>query len=108
MATPARNSVPTTREIGGGLGSTFDVAPWDYYERLRAMSPIVFDEEQGLWLVTSYDLIKQIWLADQVVWQPPFVYDAADPPLGMTEDEWIEFIGPGRRALSLQTGEEYD
>jgi pulcherriminic acid synthase len=97
---------PVVTELGP-IDSVNDVAPWEYYERARAAGDIVWNEDQGMWFVSSYDLLTRLYHADHLDWEQPFVYDPANL-FGMTQDEWIEFIGPGPLALSLQPAQAYE
>jgi cytochrome P450 len=99
-------NVPTTEGIGS-LESTNNILPTEYYDRLRERGEVVRDEERGVWLVTSYDAVKELSLQDQKSWQHPSVYDPMHPPFGLGEDEWVEFIG-GKWALQLHEGATHD
>jgi cytochrome P450 len=90
------------------FATTQDSNPWDYYEQLRALGDVVWDEREKAWLVSSYDLIKEMWLANDSIWQPPFVYDPQNPPMGLSREKWTQLVGPGKLAFTLQDGEVYD
>lgn len=97
----------TTTDVGS-FATTFDADPWDYYERLRELGPVVWDETLKAWLVHSQSLLKAMQLDDDVVWRGSVVYDQERPQLGMTREEWTEYMGPTSRALVLQEGPEHD
>ena len=95
MSTIARklDGVQTTAGLGSFM-TTFDTEPFEYYERLRERGDLVWDEEQQVWIASTYAALKEIGLADKVKWGDPFGrYDPAHPPFGVAEDDWRDYIG---------------
>jgi cytochrome P450 len=85
---------PATAAIGT-LTDTTDVEPWGYFDSLRAAGDVVWDEQLGAWLVSSFDLIKQMSRDDDTLWRN-FALDAEfPPPSGLSVEEWVEFKGFG-------------
>jgi cytochrome P450 len=86
---------PSTASHGSML-ATAEVEPWGYYEELRDLGDVVWDEEFGAWLVLSYDLVKEVARDADAQWQMPFEIDESRPaPFGMTHDEWRRYFGWG-------------
>jgi cytochrome P450 len=105
--TATQGDAPTTAEIGP-LESMNNQVAWDWYGRLRGRGDVVRDDGGEGWLISGYETLRRMWHDDQVVWQPPFVYDPEDPPFGTTREEWTEIIGPTDKAPSLLIGPDYD
>lgn len=90
------------------LVATTDAAPWDFLERAKGAGDPVWDEGAGAWLVSSYDLIKEIGRADGIDWRSPFIPDDDRPPFGLAPDDYIWFMGHGsRRAITLLEGDDH-
>jgi cytochrome P450 len=101
-------SVPTTEGIGS-LSQTADVEPWEFFERVRDAGDVVWDEAAHAWLVSSYELVREIALADQELWRGPFVPDPARPPCGLPLETWLWFKGNGSpRMFSVHDGADHD
>jgi cytochrome P450 len=99
----------TTAGLGGSLTTTADVAPWDYFDRVREAGDVVWDEGLNAWLVSSYELVKDMTRRDHDLWQAPFVPDPEHPPLGLPLDEWTDFIGYGSAlTMSMSEGPLHD
>jgi len=95
----------------GTLSSTADLEPWTYFDRLQGEGGIVWDAALNAWMVSSYDLIKEIGRKDDVVWEnfalPPT--DQRPAPLGISADDWVWFQGFGsRRILTMVEGDGHD
>jgi cytochrome P450 len=91
--------VPTTSGIGS-LVDTFDKPPYEYYERLRQRGDVVWDEEEGVWLVTSYAAMRELVLRDKELWRDPFgLADPEYPVFETTPEQWIDYTG-GPRVLT--------
>jgi cytochrome P450 len=89
------------------LRSADDAEPWAYYEQLRELGDVVWDDVMGVWLVLSYDLLKQVTREDGEVWGKG--RERHYPGVGMTPDEWHEwatFYGP--HSLQAVPREEHD
>jgi cytochrome P450 len=89
------------------LTSTYNVEPWEYLERVRGAGELVWDEAVGGYLVTSYDLMKEIGRGDDDVWRTPFVPDEEHPPFGLPTDKWIAYHG-SPFSLLLMEGPQHD
>jgi cytochrome P450 len=102
-------NVPTTEQIGS-LGETEGVEPWDYYDRLRELGDVVWDETMNAWLVSSYELVKEIGRKDEELYERNYVPREGRKQLGMTPEEWMHFIGGGSTQAqpALLTGEEHE
>jgi cytochrome P450 len=97
------------RRSAGSLGATADQQAWAFYDQARDAGEIVWDEESNAWLITSYDLIKQVFLGDNVDWRTPHVWDPDHPPYGMTLDEWLRFNNHGSsKAIANIEGPDHD
>jgi cytochrome P450 len=81
---------------------------WEYLERRRGEGDIVWDDELGAWLLFSYDLIRESSLDDDAVWRSIWIRDETDERLGMSDEEWIAYIGPSPRLLPLFEGNAYN
>jgi cytochrome P450 len=102
----ARSSV-----AAGGVGSLRDVdgvEPWDFYERVRALGDVVWDDAMNAWLVTSYQLLKEM-SRDGTTWESQGGgYRAVEVP-GMTSADWLDFMAYGStRTLTASRGEDHD
>jgi cytochrome P450 len=81
---------------------------WEYLERRRAEGDIVWDDELGAWLLFSYELIRETSLDDDTIWRSIWIRDETDERLGMTDEEWVAYIGPSPRLLPLLEGSAYN
>jgi cytochrome P450 len=99
-------TVPSTAAVGS-FDSMENAPTAPYYDELRALGDVVRDVDRGVWLVTTYEGVKELSRADQRLWQHPTVYDPQRPPFGISEAEWIEFVG-GKWALQIHEGETHD
>src|SRR5688572_12484001 len=81
----------------GSLKHTSGMEPWTFYEQVRELGDLVWDEEMNGWLITSYDLIKEVGRADEELWRSPFTPNLERPPLGMDPDEWAMVMGVGSK-----------
>jgi cytochrome P450 len=110
--------VDTASSAGQGVGSlqeTFDAEPWRFVERVRAAGDIVWDEELNAWLVTSYELMRQIGRDDETLWarRPEDVDEMFRQRewlerFGMTEDERLQFQRYGAtKNLFASRGEDH-
>jgi cytochrome P450 len=86
--------------------------PWEYGERLRAHGDVVWDEEANAWLVSSYDLIREIGLSDCRRWSRLESYlvnkdpSLPDPKyLGLTKEDAIKVGGISRWSPELLAGD---
>src|SRR3954452_8367965 len=96
MATPATTPPATTSGVGSLL-SVAGVDPWSYYDRVRGLGDVVWDDEMDAWLVTAYEPARQIGL-DAESWRHPFEPDDDDPDapiLGMPRSTFLDFHGGG-------------
>jgi len=84
-----------------------DREPWDYYESLRSLGDIVWDDGYGAWLVLSYDLVKQITREDDDAWDLTFrIREDRPAPYGLTDEEWRWFFGFGsERFMAMAEGD---
>jgi cytochrome P450 len=92
-----------------GLGDLTDCEPSSFHAQLRQAGDIVWDGAAGAWIVSSYQLVKQLLLADDADWRSNMVWDADDPPLGLAEEDWIRmnFYG-SRRSLQAIEGADHE
>jgi cytochrome P450 len=106
----SENSQPSSTATIESLAGTAEVEPWDFYERLDAAGGVVWDDSFGAWLVTSYDLIREIALADDDLWEVPFVLDRErEMPFGMTYEQWTHFFAWGsEKMIAATTGPEHE
>ncbi len=66
MATTAR---PSLTSAGlPSLTTLHDVEPWPFFEQVRELGPVVWDEGLQAWLVTSHELLKEIARSHEVIW----------------------------------------
>lgn len=100
-------TVPTTASVGSIL-QVEDADPWDYMERLRSVGDIVWDEEMQSWLVSSYELMREIGRCDDDAFLSTFVPSEHNAFLDLTPEEWTWFQGGSvRGSLTLSQGEEH-
>jgi cytochrome P450 len=92
--------------VAGSLFDTVDEEPWEFYERVRDAGGVAWDEKAHAWLVASYDLIKQMGLADDVDWRAMSTRDPDDPDAGMKWEDWMVLRG-GPRTLPLREGKDH-
>lgn len=78
------------------LVDTADSDPYPYFDELRQQSPVVWDDSFKGWLVLSYDLCRQIVVAEDKFRHP---YTNAD-------DTLVEVKG-GRKNITVMHGEEH-
>jgi cytochrome P450 len=104
----------TTREIGSVRTATDYAEPWEYGERLRSVGEIVWDEESDAWLVSSYELIRQVALGDCVSWSRLESYlvnkdDSLPEPryLGLTREDAVKVGGISRWSPELLAGDDH-
>jgi cytochrome P450 len=113
MTATTGNSPEQAREAAfapealSAFDSTADRESSGYYDELRSRGPIVRDEA-GCWVVTSHELLRQVALEDQVVWQSAQVYNPERPTFGLTREEWLGIVGPAEQAIGLREGPDYD
>jgi cytochrome P450 len=101
-----RDSAATTGEAGS-LTSVFDAEPSEWYEEVRQLGPVVWDEGLESWLVTSYDLVKLMALADHELWETPRAPSLEHPPFGMSREELVDF-NLAASFIGFQRGPDYD
>jgi cytochrome P450 len=77
--------------------STADEDPYGFYDRVREAGDVVWDEELGAWLVTSYAACKEMFRNDKVLFRHPYASIADD---ALREIE-------GRRSRNLLHGDEH-
>lgn len=78
------------------LIETADSDPHPYFDALRAQSPVVWDEGFKGWLVLSYDLCRQIVVAE----------DKFRHPYADADEAMIEVKG-GRKNITIMQGEPH-
>jgi cytochrome P450 len=78
------------------VSSTAEVEPWDYYEEVRRAGDVTWDAEQKAWLVSSYELVRQIGLEDGDVWRHVFLPTEERPPYGVDPQRWLEYWGSAK------------
>lgn len=94
----------------GSLAATRDSPDvFAYYARLRELGGVVWDEEQQLWLVASYEAVRDLLrrggdFIGGFVPRPGFSLN------GMNGDEWVQWNGGSRRASPalLDSGDTHD
>src|ERR1700674_2249696 len=87
---------PASGEPLPAFGAVADIDPYSYYEALRERGPIFWDEREGAWMVTGYDLCRQIEYDEQ-----KFRHPYADA------DETLIDIKGGRRNVTILQGAEH-
>jgi cytochrome P450 len=72
--------------------ATTGTYPIDYYDRLRRLGPVVWDDNLGCWLITGYDAVRQVLRTDQEDWG---VADrmAGQQMVGLDAVQWKRFMG---------------
>ena len=88
-------TIPTTRGLGS-LRETFDRDPTEYYDAIRELGPVVWDEDEEVWLVAGYRALRELTLADKVAWVDPIFRGACDPrfrAFGVPIDQWLTYTG---------------
>ena len=80
------------------LTSTVGAEPFAYFDRLRAAEPVHWDAELRAWVVTSYEVAKQVMREDKKTFRHPF----AD----MMTEAMIATQG-GPRGRNFQHGETH-
>jgi cytochrome P450 len=97
---------PTSERFGSML-ELGNAEPWEYYESLRSLGDVVWDEGYGAWLVLSYDLVKQITREDDTTWDLTFrVRENRPAPYGLTDEEWGWFFSFGsERFMAIAEGD---
>lgn len=71
--------------------STVGMEPYDYYERIRAFGPVVWDDAMNAWLVTSMDVAKEVLRNDQTDWMSPEKQEGSPMP-GLDRTRWRQFM----------------
>jgi cytochrome P450 len=92
----------TTEDIG--LGQQTDRELLGFHERLREAGDIIWDKATDAWIVSSYELIREVFVADDVDWRTNNVWDPDHPPLGLSEEDWIRmnFYGSWRSVQAIE------
>jgi cytochrome P450 len=85
-----------TREPLPAFGAIADIDPYPYYEALRERSPLFWEERERAWMVTGYELCRQIESDEQ-----KFRHPYADA------DEVLIDIKGGRRNVTILQGAEH-
>lgn len=93
--------VPSTGEIGSPIADYPDL--WGYYDQLRELGDVVWDDTTGAWLATSYEACREIARGENDVWEVYPVPGSGDAmPGGLDEDTWQELTSLGSsRVLPL-------
>jgi cytochrome P450 len=79
------------------LQDTKDVDPFEWYKSARQQGPLVYDEDLGSWLATSYDAVREMFRLDNTNFR------RKDAEAGSEYDE----ISGGRRNVKILTGEQH-
>jgi cytochrome P450 len=80
---------PSTAAIGSPVAAYPDL--WAYYEQLRELGDVVWDETTGAWAATSYELCRETARGENGLWDPYPVPGSGDPmPAGLDEATWLE------------------
>jgi cytochrome P450 len=74
----------------GSFTSTVGSEPFDYYERLRALGDVVWDDNLNSWLVISHEATKEVLRNDQQCWDSPDKVEAAGI-VGLDGPRWQQF-----------------
>jgi cytochrome P450 len=72
--------------------ATTGTYPTDYYERLRRLGPVVWDDNLGCWLVTAHAVVREVLRTDQEDWSVPDRM-AGPQMVGLDGVRWKRFIG---------------
>jgi cytochrome P450 len=103
LAEHPHRGVPTTDEIGSPRADHPDLRA--YFDQLRELGDVVWDETSSAYLATSYELCREIARGEGEagLWDPYPVPGAGQPPSGGVDDEtWLELTQLGSaRVLPL-------
>jgi cytochrome P450 len=80
----------------GPVASLMDTSDRDtieLHEQLRARGEIFWDQKMNAWLVTSYELAREITRKDVLVWRSPLTPDPENPPFGLDLETYFELQG---------------
>jgi cytochrome P450 len=92
------------------LGSGADgLEPWEYFEQVRALGDVVWDEGMNAWLVTSHELLKEMARndGDEKIWGSSRADDVDLLPVSL--EEWLGFVGyHSDRNLQILNGDVHD
>ena len=80
------------------LRSTEGAEPFGYFDQLRAHEPVHWDSGMNAWVVTSYDLARQVMRQDEKAFRHPFS-DMKTPAMVATQG--------GPRGRNFQHGETH-
>lgn len=81
--------------------------PWDWYDGVRALGEIVWDDGASAWLVTSHRLIKEMLRKDIKLWQQTHLNPNA-PPAWIPQEDWdVITTADDRTQLTRITGDEH-
>src|SRR5262249_53923583 len=62
-----------------------------YYEQLRELGDLVWDEASGVFLATSYELCREIARGEGDLWDPYPIPGSGQPlPGGLDEETWLQ------------------
>jgi cytochrome P450 len=89
-----------------------DIDPAETYEQIRAAGNVVWDSKLKAWLVSSYDLVRQMnQMAgkDKGLWRSVLVWTESMPVMGLDEQTWIKVEGGGStKHMFLIEGDEHE
>jgi cytochrome P450 len=92
MAVVEHHGVPTTAEIGSPDAGYPD--QWAYYEQLRELGDVVWDDFSHTFLVTSFELCRQLTPGE--LWDPYPIQGAGQPlPGGLDDETWMQLWSLG-------------
>jgi cytochrome P450 len=95
---------PNVGDLGSVLGTeNVDHGSSDYYDRLRELGPIVWDPGVEAWLVTSYDLVREMAARDNIDWRSPMAL-ANERPMGLGRELWTTFQGGSPWGVAMLEG----
>ena len=90
----------------GPAPATGDIAErWNWYDRLRGVGEIVWDEEREAWLVLSHRLAKELGRGEGTTFLSAMAYER-DGFLGLDWETYCHYQG-GAHRVNILTGEQH-
>lgn len=78
---------------------TVNTEPYEFYERIRRMGEVVWDASMNAWLVTSYDLSREILKDDELFAHPYAVMRASE--------QYLKIRSNNPRSFHFLTGDQH-
>ncbi len=107
---PARTAAHRVNtETVGPFPAMADAEPWDYFERVKELGGVAWDEGAQAYLVCGHELLREVARADNRVWRhmiQPNSADGSNAVLGLNHEQLVEFEG-SPNAVFLLNGEAH-